>query len=285
MKTPLEQALTLNKKEFIDKLISLDQEEVIHTLEHNIHLKKQYENKVVDIYNENIANNDFYRKVEFGESTALISLLKPEQRGWILYFSCVRGANFKVAYNCAEIGFVDNEHMKNFFSNLVFDEVNRLARSDNFPHLENNVDYLGFIDKVYKPYINQENYTFMLYASFVHHVKNGFNINNQNFLSMVGMQADNDSDKYKKQYYTNCMVLIEKYKEKLHFDLWTPELLGLFHKDIQTPNPYNSMGISSQEYELQQFAKYGKILGRFLMKNDFDEKFPEKQQNHKIAKI
>lgn len=285
MKTILEQALTLNKEDFIDKMISFNQEDIITTLDNDDNLQTNYKNKVITIYNEDLINTDFYRNVDFAASKALLSLLEPEQRGWVLYFSCIRGASFKSAYNAVDLGFCDNDNMKKFLPTLVFDEINRLAKGEQFPHLENNINYLKFVDTVYKPYINDETYLFMLYASFVHHVKNGFDINNQNFLSMVGMQDDNKAKTYKKEYYTNCMALIENYKEKLHFDLWTPELLGLFHKDIQTPNPYNSMGISSQKYELEQFAKYGKILGKLLMKNEFDKKFPEKQQHHKKAKI
>lgn len=285
MKTTLTQALNLAKEEFIAKMISLNQDKVMKTLDSDLTLKSKYQDKVVEIYNEDIAHQDFFRKVEFGESKALLSLLNLNQKGWVLYFACIRGGSFKAAYNAVELGFQDNNNIKKFFPNLVFDEVNRLANGENFPHLENNIDYLGFIDKAYKPYISHEIYTFMLYASFVHHVKNGFNINNQHMLNLVGMQADNEMKKYKKQYYHNCMSLIEKYQEKLHFELWTPQLLGLLHKDIKTPFPYHNTSFSNQTYELEQFAPYGEVLGKFLMKDNFDKKFPEKQNNHAKVKI
>lgn len=264
MKTILEQALKLNKPEFIEKITSLNQEDIIDIFNNDNNLQNNYKNKVIDIYNEGIVNPEFHKRVEFSESKALLSLLEPEQRGWVLYFSCMRGLSFKAAYNSVELGFNGNENMKKFFSTL-----------------ENNIDYLHFIDNAYKPYINDETYIFVLYASFVLHVKNGFNINNKHFLNMVGMQDDNEVQKYKKQYYTNCIALINNYKEVLHFDAWNPQLLKLFHKDINTANPYNNIGISNKQYELEQFSQYGEILKKILMKSDFDKKFHEKNKNIK----
>lgn len=287
MKTTLEKALQLDKSDFIQQLVSFNQEKVINTLHDDINLRNRYQNKAVELYTDDIAKQDFVRNVELGKSKALLSLLNPEQRGWVLYFSSIRGQNFKAAYNAVELGYADNNNIKKFFSTVVFDEINRLSNGDEFSHLENNIDYLGFIDKTYKPYTSPETYTFFLYVSFVLHVKNGFKINNQHFLNLVGLKDEkqNASKNFKKEYYNNCINLIKDYKEKLHFDLWTPELLGLFNKDINTPNPYGGMGISNNAYELEQFARYGQVLSKFLMKNDLDEKFPEKQHEHKKVKI
>lgn len=285
IKTILEQAITLPKKDFLDKILSLNQVEIIDTWENEPSLKNQYQEKVNAIYKEDIVEKDLYKEFGFAQSISLLSLLTPDIRGKILYCSCIHGQHFKVAYNVVELGYAPNSNMNKFFPHFAFDELSRLSHTDTFPHLENTIDHLHFLEQVFKPFLEPATYHFILYASFVHHVKNGFNFNNKNFLNLLGLQDDNTYAVFKKEFYTNSMNLIEQYKQKLGFDLWTPDLLSLFHKDIKTPNPYSRIGISNQKYELEQFAPYSHALEKIMMKDGLDHKLPAKGIANKKAKL
>lgn len=123
MKQTLQEIIQLKHSDFIEKIISLSQEEVIDTLHQNDFLKSQYREKVIEIYNEEVVNKDWRRNVRFADSLALATLLTPESRGFTFYFSCFNGIDFLAAYNCSQLGFILNEPMTANLSKIVFDKL------------------------------------------------------------------------------------------------------------------------------------------------------------------
>lgn len=285
MKTILQKALTLDKYAFIKHIISLNQNKVISTLDSNESLKEQYRQKTFQLYTEGMNINDWHKDMEFAESIALVQLLTPEERGRVFFASIIQRNNFKAAYNAVQNEFILEDSISQHISSIVFDEISRLSIENEVSHLEKNIDYLNYIEKGFKPYLESSLYAFLLYSSFVHHVKKGSIFNNQNFLHMVDMLSEHQLEKFKPHYYEVSIKLINSYKKKLHFDDWPSNLKILFYNDIKTANPYNCGGISSWQFTIEEFKPYASILEKFILNNSFNDKFPALGNTSKKNKI
>lgn len=285
MKTILQKALLLDKYAFIEHIISLNQKKVISTLDSDDNLKEQYRQKVSQLYTDGMNINYWHKDMKFAESSALVQLLTPEQRGRVFFASIVQRNNFTASYHAVEHEFILQEDLVEHLSQLVLDEIGRLAIDDAVAHLEKNINYLDYLEKAFKPFIEDSLYVFVLYASFIHHVKKGSIFNNHNFLNMIDMLSEEQLEMFKPEYYQVSLKLIDSYKKKLHFDDWPSNLKNLFYKDIKTPNPYNCGGISSWQFTIEEFKPYGSIIEKFILNDIFNDKFPALGKTSKKTKL
>lgn len=159
-----------------------------------------------------------------------------------------------------------------------------MAQPENRCHLEDGINYIEYLEKGFKPYLESARYVFILYTSFVHHVKNGMQLSEKKFLSDIDL-TNTQSFSFNLTHYNNSIKLVQKYKTLLNFEHWPSQLVAKFYQDIKTPNPYNSFGIGSWENELSEFGVYGKILETIRLKESFDSKFPIKGLGNKSQKI
>lgn len=285
MKKILQKALSLEKYDFIEYIISLNQHKISSIFDSDALLKEQYRQKANELYTEGMNIHDWHKDMQFAESGVLVQLLTPEQRGNVFFVSIIQRNNFMAAYNAVQHDFVLNEDIIQHLPDLVLDEISRLSGEDAVAHLEKNINYLDYLDKAFKPFLEDSLYTFVLYTSFVHHVKKGSVFNNQNFLHMVDMLSDYQLEKFKPHYYQVSIKLIDSYKKKLHFENWPDHLKSLFYNDIKTANPYNCGGISSWRFTIEEFKPYGLILEKFILNDAFNDKFPAMGKISKKNKI
>lgn len=286
MKHILEHSLLLEDNDFIEKILSFNQKEVLYTLEQNLVLKDYYSKRVVDIYNTNVADNSFVVKnLKFAESFALISLLQIIGRSSCFFFSLYNGNNFKSAYNCSLAGIALNANHTLHFPRLAYEELNRLSEAQSFPHLEDNIHYIDFIEKAFKPFINTKEYLFFLYYSLVQHVRNGLKLCHTPFLQQTGLIDSIEKTYYKNCYLDNTYLLIEQYKKILIFSEWNTDLLQLFHNSIYSKESFDIMNKDFWALEIKNFHPHAEFIKKLLLKESFSLKFPKKNIDNKSTKI
>lgn len=282
MNNILEEVLLLDDKDFIDQIISLPQQEVLHVLNQDTLLKAGYYNRVLDIYNNHVADKTYVVKgLKFAQSLALITLLPIIGRSSCFFFSLYNGNNFKAAYNCSLTGIELNSNHMLHFPRLAYEELNRLSDAESFPHLENNIDYLLFTEKAFKLFIKPKEYLFFLYYSLVQHVRNGLKFNHMPFLQKTGLIDDTQESLYKEHYLTNTYALIDQYKKVLHFSEWNSDLLNLFYTNIHSKERFDIMNQDFWKLEIKNFQPHAEFMTKLLLKESFFLKFPQKDMIHK----
>lgn len=248
--------LNLDNQSFVNAINNANYSHFLQECEKNKELKNLYQNKINELIQYFLFNENGMPSVSFTESKIISSLIPEENLSRIAYVSFMN-LNFNVSYETMNKCFnFENKHLEHLES-LLFNELKRINDCNEFPHLENKIDYFQYLLKL-EPYFKNDNFNFFMYVNFVHTAKNHLKLN------------------FKEEYFKNSLTLIKKLKNHLQFDLWNEELLRKFYSDIRAPNPYH-ISYSRIKDELESFEKYNHLISKFMLKEQFEKKLSQKE--------
>lgn len=259
-------------------------DDVLKTLNKDKALNKAYKQKAYTFHESHMKGlkTSMYTNFYFARSRVLNRFLTPEQRGVIFFMSVHKhlfSVNYAISFSKIKI---QEDLKKEHFPYIVLSELNRLADTKRHDHLENGVDYIGWLERGLEPHIPQLNFFFIQYAAFVHCTKNFGKISQLGFLRKNGLSNSEDEgdelyhDFFKEEFIENSYKLIAQFKEKTFYDHWPSDLKEKFKKDINTPNPYNTIGLRSWDYSLEEFEQYLPFFKKIELKIKIEGSLPEK---------
>jgi len=266
--------LNLDNQEFVNEVNNASYSHFLQEADKNENLKILYKKKVHNLIQHFLFSELGFPSVSFAESKIISSFIPVEQLSRIAYVSFMN-LNFNVSYETLQKSFnFDNKHLEHLES-VLFNELKRINDCDEFPHLENKIDYFNYLLKL-EPYFKNDNFNFFMYVNFVHTAKNHLKLNSAGELKKLNLNDEETNFIFKEVYLKNSHTLIKQLKNHLHFDLWNEELLRKFYSDIRAPNPYD-ISFSRINDEIKSFEKYNHIIGKINLMEKFENKLSQKE--------
>lgn len=278
------QLLNLENDDFIKEINKINEEDIFQELENNPTMQEKYQKKVLEVYKNYLDEKSFIKRHPFIHSKTLLLLLTKEQLGKLLVFQGSFNDEFLEYYQYVILKAKINEDLYEFSQRVLLNEIKRLETNNQYQHLEDNIDYLKYI-QYFEPMLDRKIFLFNLYVLFIKNIKLSIQINEKNYLEKFNFQEKEEKINNINNKLKNSMKIIEKFKQCLSFDNWNEELLEKFYKDLNIPFPYSNIGIIERVVEEENFQNHSAFLEKIWMNNDLEKELRKKIKKNKNMKI
>lgn len=279
------QLFNLESNDFIKEINKINEEDIFQELENNSTMQEKYQKKVLQVYQNYLDERAFIKRHPFIHSKTLLSLLDKEKLGKLLVFQGGFNDEFLEYYQYIILKAKTNENLYEFGPRVLINEIKRLETNNQYQHLENNIDYLKYI-QYFEPMLERKTFLFYLYVLFIKNIKLSIQLNEQNYLEKFNFQEKEEKEnKNINHKLKNSIKIIEKFKQYLSFENWNEELLEKFHKDLKISFPYSNMGVVERASEDENFQNHSEFLEKIRMNNDLEKELRKKTKDNKNIKI